>query len=536
MQTTAQSRLNESVGDSGFSTSQTFSHAKENPTGNPSSVTAESPQPNRKTISQGKSPSCGKNSPTQKSSKTSEADSTTNEKDSKPYYDDFCKAINLQLLSLTEIASAVLDSTSSTFSSNRTEVKSWFSISPMFHHNGNSQKTCFQSFMSSHAGSTVSEDTKVRSRKIRIYPTQEQKHLFRQWFGVSRKFYNAAVEYYNSEDKSTTRWLDVANIIFDSLTEDYIRIVPYQIKKIAVKDCYNAYRNGCRKAKQTGEGFELSFRTRKGPKQSCYIPKQALSDKGIYHTISGTLKMKERHLLENGWQDLRLVCEHGRWYLSVPVIMDGINPTDNQGREDVVALDPGIRTFITYFSEEGHFGKIGEGAFQKILRLNHKIAKLTSMKDTSEDRLKKRRLYRRIGRLRLKLHDLTDELHWKTADYLTMRFKVILLPTFNTSDMVRKGGRKINKEVVKSMQSFRFYEFSERLKQKCEERGVILIRCNEAYTSKTNSFTGEVMNIGGKKWFTCDGIKVDRDVNGARGILLKAMRDSSATAEMPCVD
>ena len=88
------------------------------------------------------------------------------------------------------------------------------------------------------------------------------------------------------------------------------------------------------------------------------------------------------------------------------------------------------------------------------------------------------------------------------ADYLTRRFKLILLPTFNTSDMVRKGERKINKEVVKSMQSFRFYEFSERLKQKCEERGVILIRCNEAYTSKTNSFTGEVMNIGGKKWFT----------------------------------
>ena len=77
------------------------------------------------------------------------------------------------------------------------------------------------------------------------------------------------------------------------------------------------------------------------------------------------------------------------------------------------------------------------------------------------------------------------------------------------------------------MQALRFYEFSMRLEQKCNEYGVRIIRSNEAYTSKTNSFTGEIMNIGSRKSFRYDGITVDRDLNGARNILLRAMRDSS---------
>ena len=94
--------------------------------------------------------------------------------------------------------------------------------------------------------------------------------------------------------------------------------------------------------------------------------------------------------------------------------------------------------------------------------------------------------------------------------------------------MVKKGKRKLRKSVVRSMQSFRFYEFSQRLEMKCKEYGVLLIRSNESYTSRTNSFNGELMNIGSREWFVYDDVTVNRDVNGARNILLRAMRDSSA--------
>ena len=53
---------------------------------------------------------------------------------------------------------------------------------------------------------------------------------------------------------------------------------------------------------------------------------------------------------------------------------------------------------------------------------------------------------------------------------------------------------------------------------------------NEAYTSKTCSWSGEIIaKLGGRKTITgSDGVSVDRDLNGARGIFLRALADTPA--------
>lgn len=393
--------------------------------------------------------------------------------------------------------------------------------------------------MSSLAECTVSEDTQLKSRKIRIYPTKEQKILFKQWFGVSRKFYNTTVAYYNSKtNKDTINWMELTNKFTSELNYDYIKSVPYQIKKIAVRDCYRAYIANCKKTKKIGIPFKLKYRTRKETIQSCYIPKSALNNKGIYYTISGNLKMSERSFLTNKYYDLRLVKEYDRWYIVIPMEINNtkLPVSENQRNGDVVSLDPGVRSFMTLFSENGFIGKLGEASFNKIMNLNHKIDKLISKREIETDKNKKRNLYRIIGKKRNKLRDLVDELHWKTINFLVRNFSVIILPTFEVQNMVNKKNRRIKKSVVRAMLSLRFYEFGERLKNKCKEYGVVLIRSNEAYTSKTNSFTGEIMEIGSKKNFKYNGIKIDRDINGARNILLRAMRDSSASVEMQMVE
>lgn len=51
---------------------------------------------------------------------------------------------------------------------------------------------------------------------------------------------------------------------------------------------------------------------------------------------------------------------------------------------------------------------------------------------------------------------------------------------------------------------------------------------NEAYTSKTCSFCGKIHDIGSKKILSCGcGATVDRDLTGARNILLRALMASS---------
>lgn len=145
------------------------------------------------------------------------------------------------------------------------------------------------------------------------------------------------------------------------------------------------------------------------------------------------------------------------------------------------------------------------------------------------DKYKKSNLKRSIFNIRFKIRNLIDELHWKTIKFFTSRFKVIIFPPFNVSEMVKKSKRKLSKKVVRAMNCFRFYEFKERLKLKCKENGVTFIESSEAFTSKTNSFTGELMeNLGSKESFVYDNILIDRDINGARNILIRAMRDASA--------
>ena len=446
----------------------------------------------------------------------------TVQKDRKTFYDDLCKNISSHLLSHKDIYNAISECDKSSCAMT---VKSWFSTKQITAYNKNSHNSYLQPLMSSRAECMISDAIVTKSRRIRIYPTQQQKQLFNQWFGVGRKVYNTCVNHFNEKDIEFKGWMKMSTLVLHSLIEDYIKYVPYQIKSKAVKDSYTSWRTNCKKTKKTCKPFKLRYKSRKNPVQSCYIPKQAVSESGIYYTISGKLKFSEREWLKNDICDCRLINDHGRWYLSVPQKITTM-PTENQG--GIVALDPGVRNFLTYFSEDGRFGWLGVHAFDRVLRLNLKRDKLLSRLALTKDKKKKGKLKRTLNRTYHRIQDLVDELHWKCINYLVHNFSVIVFPPFEVKGMTKKG-RKLRKSVVRSMLALRFFDFKERLKQKCKECGVMYIEQNESYTSKTNSFTGELMNnLGSKEWFMYDGIKVHRDLNGARNILIWAMRDSSA--------
>ena len=66
---------------------------------------------------------------------------------------------------------------------------------------------------------------------------------------------------------------------------------------------------------------------------------------------------------------------------------------------------------------------------------------------------------------------------------------------------------------------------------KAKERGKVVINQNEAYTSKTASWTGEVKNVSGAKYIKSGGLVVDRDYNGSRGIFLRGLCEISPALE-----
>ena len=91
---------------------------------------------------------------------------------------------------------------------------------------------------------------------------------------------------------------------------------------------------------------------------------------------------------------------------------------------------------------------------------------------------------------------------------------------------VKRGTRRIRSKTVRNLLSLAYYRFEMFLRHKAHEAGVAVISISEAYTTKTVSWTGEVLeNVGGASVIVgSDGERMDRDYNGARGIYLRAPR------------
>jgi putative transposase len=136
------------------------------------------------------------------------------------------------------------------------------------------------------------------------------------------------------------------------------------------------------------------------------------------------------------------------------------------------------------------------------------------------------------SRIRTKIRNLVDECHKQIAHWLTLNYQVILLPKFETSQMTKKTKRKIRTKTARAMLTWAHYRFKQVLKNKAELCGCNVIDVTEEYTSKTCTACGHIhQKLGGSKVFKCPqcGHTLPRDRNGALGILLKALSDTTFT-------
>ena len=365
--------------------------------------------------------------------------------------------------------------------------------------------------------------TVTKSKKIRILPNAEQKAILRRWEGISRYVYNEAVKQLNKGRKV------YAPDLLKSLPE-WTAKCPRHIRVGAVVDAQKAVTAARRKWKETGEPQRVTFRRKKNNTKSFYLCAQFIKANGFYVRLLGDMKMTEPlpakpqgkgkkadrdHEAEV--KDSRVVMENDRFYLNVSYI-ERTKPRDASG--DIVALDPGVRTFMTFYSEKA-FGWIGNEAINRIQRLCQHADNLYS-RATQVKRPLRRTLRKCAQKIQVKIRNLVNELHKKVAHFLVNTFDIILLPTFETQQMTRRGARKIRKKTVRQMLTLSHYKFKVFLKQKAQEFGVQVIDADEAYTSKTISWTGDIVEkLGGAKVITDEhGNRCDRDLNGARGIFI----------------
>jgi putative transposase len=217
-------------------------------------------------------------------------------------------------------------------------------------------------------------------------------------------------------------------------------------------------------------------------------------------------------------KDTRVTALGSRFYLNR--IVSG---NDNQVSKtrSVIALDPGVRTFMTAF-EPNRIVDIASGSVSRLFGLRNTQYRLTSKLRVLKARPKKR-LRKVIMRISRRIQHLVDEIHWKTINYC-LKYDNIILPEFRVSQMTKRSKRKLSKRSVKEMLLLKHYQFRQRLIDRVKSTDKHLWIVNESYTSKTCSNCGCIhTKLGGNKTFDCPncGVVLDRDVNGARNIFLK---------------
>lgn len=540
------------------------------------SAIVESQVPVSETISSDKLNTCSQTTQPIESSQTLGLESTSQDVALKPYWNSRVAEMSRRLWLPIETDSVASPLNSLNGSFQRMEQNSWFSIKqwspldPM-----NLPKTSLLSSTSSIVESMEEESTKKTkakkkpkqtkrtlkskskkppvnsSRVIRLNNLKpEDIQTFQRWFGCYRMTYNMALSALKTNWANTPLneyWLRDRFVTKKNIPKElnFLLETPKHIREGAIKELVTAYKVNLNKRREDPNfRFNIQFKSKKTKDSTILIPSSGMkivedgeTAKSIrmYPTILKNFlnySNKRNKDIEID-RDCRLrMSPIGEFYLHIPM---KVSAPDNQGgnKDTVISLDPGVRTFMTGYSPlVKTCYKFADGDIARIQRLCCHLDKLVSKTSKSKGHynvLPRRRMLRAQYRLRQRIKNLVKEVHYKTISFLLNNFSTIIIPNTPIKEMMKKTKRRINSKTARNMLTWSHYTFRQRLNTKIKNSQHQIIEGGEEYTSKTCSNCGSLHpDLGGKKVFVCKccNVKMDRDVNGSRGILLKLLSTS----------
>ena len=379
------------------------------------------------------------------------------------------------------------------------------------------------------------EETPIRSRRIRIFPNEAQEKIIKSWLGGVRYCYNLLVANQRNVGQGGVNLASMRQIVKEACDKHtWLADIPYNVRDVAVTDMDEARKAHFAKLKKQKSkdpsarlDATFKFRSKKDPQESFEVQaRDTFRMSGKYKELNLTKIIEAEPIPSEVNHTVRFVRDRlGRYFLVIPT--DTPKKSENQAPlsdESIVSLDPGVRTFQTTYDASGLVTEWGKGGMSTIFVLCRRADKLQGVWQAKKG--KKRRSTKRAWlRMLERIKHCIKEIHCKLAKWLCDNYKVILIPTFETSQMVHRTKRKIHTTTARNMLTWSHYRFRERLKTKAElYPWVKVIQCEEPYTSKTCGKCGEInAKLGGAKTFKCSKCEyvADRDVNGARNILLR---------------
>ena len=394
----------------------------------------------------------------------------------------------------------------------------------------------------------------IKSRTYQIYPNKKQQKKIFKWMFECRKIYDFCVTLHNFDSSIIN--LDYTKtklVIFKACYDNNKKPVPYDILTDEVRSFCSNLKSCITNLKNNNINYFKLTNKNINKSQSILIPSKSINKKGIFINSLGDMKGFENIDVKNINGDSRLIYNKitKKFYLKCPQYFNLIKINN---RKEIVALDPGEKIFMTYYSLNNS-GMIGYNIKNKILKYESKIRKLQramSKKSTLKKIRNHKKLKIKLNKYYTKIKNTVKELHNKTALYLVKNYNKILLPSFNTSNMMKTYGKKYIKNKLKELNNaspekkkkemtkiykhkrlskrvkfvlnqLGHYKFKQHLVNKCNEYGCELKIVTEEYTSQCCSRCGILSDkyINRLKMCPLCNLSIDRDLNGSRNILIK---------------
>lgn len=361
----------------------------------------------------------------------------------------------------------------------------------------------------------------MKTKKVRIRPTEEQEEKLFQSAGVHRFIYNWALAKQQENHKLGNKFLS-DGVLRKEVTQmkkldEYLWIgeVSNDVAKQAVKDACDAYKRFFK-----GLSDHPKFKSKKKSRPSFYNDtfKLKVEGKKVRLLKIGWVKTSEKLPENTKYYNPRITFDGKYWYLSVAFEEDN---TATILTDEVIGIDLGIKDLAVCSNGEVYKNinkseKVKKKE-KKLRRLQRKVSRKYQYNKKGGTFVKTSNIIKIEKQIRLLQRSLSNirknHTHQTTTSIVKTKPRRIVIEDLNVSVMMK------NKHLAKAIQKQGFYEFRRQLEYKCKWLGIELIIADRWYpSSKTCNCCGTIkkeLKLSDRVYRCECGYENDRDLNAA---------------------
>ncbi len=361
----------------------------------------------------------------------------------------------------------------------------------------------------------------IKTFQYRIYPTKTQQRIMESTIETCRRFYNDCLAErktaYEERGETIGKFQQLRKVKGLKANCPFAKNIHSHVLQVAVEDLDKAFQAFFRRVKSGENPGYPRFKSMNrfdsfGFKEygnGFKVDGRRLKLSGI-----GRVAVRWHRPIEGEIKTLRISRKAGRWYASFSCVVEKkLLPTTGC----TVGVDVGICSLIA--TSEGELienPKWYRESQAKLRILQRRVAR----REKGGNNRKKSVLALQVHYEYIK-NQRKDFLN-NLANELVNNNDLIAIEDLQIQNMVK------NQHLSKSIMDGGWGYFAQRLSDKAAEAGREVVRVNPAYTSKTCSVCGKIIEDLdlSVRWVECDcGLSMDRDVNAAINILNRAIQN-----------